>query len=75
MIPYVKEHTNLPVFRTIDPTLLLEAQDYEEITAPRLEKEKYLLLYARRYNKKMFDYRGLIPKGLALEAKDGMYNN
>lgn len=27
------------------------------------------------FNRKMFDYRGLIPKGLALEAKDGMYNN
>lgn len=26
-------------------------------------------------NKKMFDYRDLIPKGLALEAKEGMYNN
>lgn len=26
-------------------------------------------------NKKMFDYRGLIPNGLALEAKEGMYNN
>ncbi|MDY6394570.1 MAG: hypothetical protein SPL07_07070 [Bacteroidales bacterium] len=25
-------------------------------------------------NKKMFDYRGLIPKGLALEALEGMYN-
>lgn len=25
------------------------------------------------FNRKMFDYRGLIPKGLALEAKDGMY--
>lgn len=24
-------------------------------------------------NKKMFDYRGLIPKGLALEASEGMY--
>ena len=27
------------------------------------------------YNRKMFDYRGLIPKGLALEAPEGMYNN
>ena len=26
-------------------------------------------------NKNMFDYRGLIPRGLALEAKEGMYNN
>lgn len=25
-------------------------------------------------NKKMFDYRDLIPKGLALEAPEGMYN-
>jgi hypothetical protein len=25
-------------------------------------------------NKKMFDYRGLIPMGLALEAPEGMYN-
>ena len=24
-------------------------------------------------NRKMFDYRGLIPKGLALEAPEGMY--
>lgn len=26
-------------------------------------------------NKKMFDYRGLIEKGLAFEASEGMYNN
>ena len=25
------------------------------------------------YNRKMFDYRGLIPKGLANEASEGMY--
>ena len=25
-------------------------------------------------NKKMFDYRGLIPMGLALEAPEGMYS-
>ena len=62
MIPYVKEHTNLPVIRTIDPTLLLEAKDYEEIIAPKIEKEKYLLLYARRYNKKMFDYADRVAK-------------
>ena len=26
------------------------------------------------YNRKMFDYRGLIPMGSALEAPEGMYN-
>lgn len=62
MIPYVREHVNVPVYRTIDPTLLLTAEDYKEITAPRIEKDKYLLLYARRYNKKMFDYADRIAK-------------
>ena len=65
MIPFIKENTGIPVFRTIDPTLLLTANDYLEITAPRIVKEKYLLLYARRYNKKMFDYAEL------LAAKNG----
>ena len=56
MIPFIKENTPVPTFRTIDPTLLLSADDYKEIMSPRLENEKYLLLYARRYNKKMFDF-------------------
>lgn len=56
MIPFIKGNTDIPVYRTIDPTLLLTAEDYSEITAPRIEKSKYLLIYARRYNKKMFDY-------------------
>ena len=62
VIPFIKENTDIPVFRTIDPTLLLTADDYKEITAPRLENDKYLLLYARRYNKKMFDYADKIAK-------------
>lgn len=32
-------------------------------------------LHIDQLNKKMFDYRDLIPKGLALEAPEGMYNN
>lgn len=56
MIPFIQENTKIPAFRTIDPTLLLKADDYKEITAPKMENEKYLLLYARRYNKKMFDF-------------------
>ena len=56
MIPFIQENTKIPAFRTIDPTLLLKSDDYKEITAPKMENEKYLLLYARRYNKKMFDY-------------------
>lgn len=52
----------------------------------KVEYEKFFLSYSRSLhdfnvpsyidwlNKKMFDYRGLIEKGLALEAPEGMYN-
>lgn len=57
MIPYVKEHTDVQVRRVIDPTLLLSIEDYEKITVPeRLEKDKYLLLYSRRYSPVMEQY-------------------
>ena len=56
MLAYVRAHTTVPVQRVLDPTLLLTAADYASITAPRLEKRPYLLLYARRYNPAMSDY-------------------
>lgn len=56
MVPYVKEHTNVDVTKVLDPTLLLQPEDYDKITYPTLEKEKYLLLYARRKNDKMSKY-------------------
>lgn len=56
MIPYVKEHTDVPVQKVLDPTLLLTSEDYDTIAEERLVPEKYLLLYARRNNPKMNDY-------------------
>ncbi|MBR5947727.1 MAG: polysaccharide pyruvyl transferase family protein [Clostridia bacterium] len=56
MIPYLAAHTDAPVRRTIDPTLLLTAEDYEPITAECEKREKYLLMYARRYSPRMEAY-------------------
>lgn len=53
MLEYVRNKTNVPVQRCIDPTLLLKSMDYEAITAGPIVSEKYLLLYSRRYNKDM----------------------
>lgn len=53
MVEYVSKHTNVPVRKTIDPTLLLTSQEYDLITEERRIEDKYLLLYTRRYNSKM----------------------
>lgn len=62
MIPYVREHTDVPVQRVVDPTLLLNAQDYDCITAQRQLKEPYLLLYSRRYDPEMEKYADILAK-------------
>jgi len=62
MVPYIKQHINVDVQRVMDPTLLLNSDEYKCITEPRLEKEKYLLLYARRHNNKMSEYAEMIAK-------------
>ena len=56
MLLYVNENTLVPVKRVLDPTLLLTAEDYDEIIAPRQEKSKYILLYARRHNEQMSNF-------------------
>ena len=50
MIPYLREHTDVPVQQVIDPTLLLSAEDYAPITSQPVERDKYLLMYSRRYS-------------------------
>lgn len=54
MLDYINDNTVVPVKRVLDPTLLLSSEDYDIITSPRLETDKYLLLYARRYDEEMF---------------------
>ena len=62
MIPYLKQHTDVPVRRVIDPTLLLTAEEYAPVTSLPKEQEKYLLLYSRRYSPKMEEYAERIAK-------------
>ena len=67
MLDYVRSHTNIPVQRVVDPTLLLTTQDYETITAERIVPDKYLLLYSRRYNKKMETFAEQMAKEKGLK--------
>lgn len=67
MLNYVREHCNVLVERTIDPTLLAEPSLYEGIIAEPQMKEKYLLLYSRRYNPKMEAYAEQLAKQQGLK--------
>lgn len=63
MVPYVKEHTNVPVQRVVDPTLLHTSEKYDTIAVTeRLEEEKYLLYYSRRYSPAMEAYAEKLAK-------------
>lgn len=62
MLSYVRSHVKVRTERVIDPTLLLDASEYDIITAKEQLHEKYLLLYSRRYNKKMEDYADALAK-------------
>ena len=62
MVPYLSEHTSVPVQRVLDPTLLLTEDDYAPIIAEQQEQAPYLLLYARRYSPKMEAYAEKLAK-------------
>ena len=62
MIPYLLKNTDVPVQRTIDPTLLLTSDDYDKIAADQEYDFPYLLLYTRRYNPKMEAYAERVAK-------------
>ncbi len=70
MIDCVKGLVNVPVQRTIDPTLLLKQEDYDTIAAKRLVAEKYLLLYSRRHNAQMYAFAEKIAKERKLKIVD-----
>lgn len=68
MLQYIKDHVDVRAERTIDPTLLANASLYDKIIAGPQMKEKYILLYSRRFNKSMEQYaeRMAKEKGLKL---------
>ena len=68
MLDYVRSHCSVPCARTIDPTLLLTASDYDKLAEKRQLEKPYLLLYTRRYNPEMeaFARRTAEERGLEL---------
>jgi hypothetical protein len=68
----------LPYLRPMESMTLEEYDELMDIPNIALYKDGKTITNGREVdwlNKKMFDYRGLIPMGLALPAKEGMYKN
>lgn len=62
MLSYVREHVNVPAERTIDPTLLLSSDDYDQLATEREYNFPYLLLYTRRYDPRMESFAEKLAK-------------
>lgn len=61
-----------PYLRPMSGMTEEEEKEFQEIKLSyHFDEDSYILF--DWLNKKGFDYRGLIPKGLALEAQEGMY--
>ena len=58
-----------PYLRPMSSMTEVERQEYGLVLCDELSTNQYDWL-----NSHHFDYRGLVEKGLALEAKEGMYN-
>lgn len=67
MLPYVRDHVDVRAERTIDPTLLVEDQHYDDLIAEPQMDEKYILLYSRRYNRNMEQYAENLAKEKGLK--------
>lgn len=52
----VKGLASCPVYKVIDPTLLLTADDYSNIITETPYKDPYILVYSRRGNEAMFEF-------------------
>lgn len=50
LIPYVKENVRADVQQVLDPTLLLQPEEYNDILSENEINDKYILYYSRRYN-------------------------
>lgn len=66
MLPYLRQMSSMTEEERVERNSILW-----DLECPI--DEDVIYKYQDWLNKKMFDYRGLIPMGLALEAPEGMY--
>lgn len=63
----LKEKTGRKISVVLDPTLLLECEDYEELVSNKNFKNKYLLIYCLEENEELYNYAENIAVSDSLE--------
>lgn len=64
---YIKQFSNREVLKVLDPTLLLERKDYEDILVENKIQEKYLLIYALGPDERLTEIATKIAKEKSLK--------
>ena len=78
-LKYGKIKSIKPYLRTMSSMTAVEVGEYISLKEDIIGSDDITYFFETYesidwLNKKMFDYRGLIERGLALEAPEGMYN-
>ncbi len=61
-LDFIRQHTNVNVEWTLDPTLLLDEKDYEVVIAEPRNQGRYLLLYTRSRDENIVVFADRIAK-------------
>lgn len=77
-VPLVMQYANCPVLHTLDPTLLLSAEEYTSAFELQESDEEYIFLYQLGSDSKLLDYANMIAlqyncKLIALAAYSDFY--
>ena len=67
---FIQKNTTNVVERVVDPTLLLNRQDYTSFCSERLVNKPYLLMYSRKYDGEMNQYAEMMAKRYGLEIAE-----
>lgn len=66
LLPAIRELTDKPVEVTLDPTLLLKREAYEEIKVKSKLKEPYILVYSIEKNKQVVELANRLSQSLGM---------
>jgi hypothetical protein len=64
--PLIQNLTDLPVRTVLDPTLLLDKEEYEKLRVSVPHKEKYILVYMMEKNADVIEYANYVSRLMGL---------